>query len=177
MNRVVDPIGESSRHQLAAVFESRSGALRALRQLAAQTSMDGKQIRVLDSESTEAERQLLPESHGIERTLVRSHIVFGAIGAWFGILLFLVLNASGLPFVADNPIAAFLVLLHVSTLSGLLIGGLISLRPDQVPYIRIAREALRARKYVVVVHAKSAAELGQARGVVEGPAEQVVASA
>jgi len=177
MNDFFDPTGESSNHKLAAVFETRPDAERAQQKLNGETTLGGSQIQVLDRPSDPIDRALLPESRGIGRTLIRSHLIFGAIGACSGFLIFLTLNVFGLPFVANNPIAAFLVLLHVSTLSGLLVGGLVSLRPDQVPYIRIAKEALQSGRSVLVVHAKSSDELGQARGIVEGSARKVVATA
>jgi hypothetical protein len=58
----------------------------------------------------------------------------------------------------------------VLTLFGLMLGGLVTIRPDQVPYIRVARDALRAGHAVVVVHARSESQLGEARSLLERPA-------
>jgi hypothetical protein len=177
MNHPLDPTGEASNHKLAAVFESRDGAEAARRKLIEETALDDEQIDVLDPGSEAANRALLPESHGIWRTLVRSHVVLGIAGAVAGLALFLVLDAFGVRFVSDNPLAALGVFVLVLTLFGLMLGGLLTLRPDQVPYVRVAREALQAGHSVVVVHARGASELGDARSLLERPALKAVRTA
>jgi|SRR6056297_128629 len=177
MNRSVSFSGEASNHKLAAVFDDRGQAEDALQTLAGSTGLAPNQMRLLDRQTKRINRKLLPESTGIGRTLVRSHIVFGIVGLWFGLLLFLILNAAGQTFVTDNPIASLLLFLHVATLFGLMVGGLLTLRPDQVPYIRVVREALQSGRAVVVVHATSSDELGRAHSVLDGPAERVIATA
>lgn len=177
MDNPLDPTGEASNHKLAAVFETADGAESARRTLGDETDLESDQLVVLEPGSERANRALLPESHGIWRTLVRSHIVLGIAGAVAGVLLFFALDAAGVAFVSDNPLAALGLFVLVLTLFGLMLGGLVTLRPDQVPYIRVAREALQAGHTVLVVHARSERELGDARSLLARPALKAVRTA
>lgn len=177
MDNPLDPTGETSNHKLAAVFEDHDGAERARSALVDETVLEAEQVDVLDPGSERANRALLPESHGIWRTLVRSHVVLGIAGAVAGVALFALLDAAGATFVSDNPLAALGAFVLVLTLFGLMLGGLVTLRPDQVPYIRVAREALQAGRSVLVVHARSERELGDARSLLARPALKAVRTA
>ena len=177
MTHPIDPTGERSNHKLAAVFETESGIERARKKLLDETSFGVNQIDVLAPESEDANRRMLPESHGIWQTVLRSHLVLGAIGAALGLALFVILFTAGVPFVADNPLLSGLVFFHVFTLFGLMSGGLISLRPDQVPYVRAARSALNDGQSVLLVHAESRDELDEARSFLEQPALKAVRTA
>ena len=93
------------------------------------------------------------------------------------VLLFFLLSALGVPFVTDNPAAALGLFVLVLTLAGMMLGGLVTLRPDQVPYIEVAREALRSGHHVLLVHARSAEQLGEARDLLERPALKTMRTA
>lgn len=177
MNPTMELTGESSNHKMAVVFETREGAEKARQALAEETGLGMSQLDVLGPDTDAANRTLLPESRGIWRTLVRSHVGLGLAGAVLGVALFLVLNFAGVPFVAGNPWAALLLAVHVLTMLGLMAGGLLTLRPDQVPYIRVAREALRSGRSVLVVHARSADELDAPRALLQRTAFGAVRSA
>lgn len=166
--------GESSNHKMAVVFETRDSAEKARNALAEETGLEASQMNVLDPDSEAANRSLLPESRGIWRTLVRSHVGLGLAGAVAGVALFLALNLADVPFVAGNPWAALLLAVHVLTMLGLMAGGLLTLRPDQVPYIRVAREALSDGRAVLVIHARSADELDTPRALLEQNAFEAI---
>ena len=61
----------------------------------------------------------------------------------------------GVPFIVQSPIASAVVLLAFSTFGGMMLGGLVSLRPDHDRYIQATRDAMRAGDTTVVVHAFS----------------------
>ncbi|NKI36559.1 hypothetical protein HFP89_15415 [Wenzhouxiangella sp. XN79A] len=177
MSHPIDPTGERSNHKLAAVFDTATGTDRARQRLVDETSLSADQIDVLGPDSAEANRRLLPESRGIWQTVLRSHLVLGLAGATLGLALFLILLLGDIRFVVDNPLLSVLVFVHVFTLFGLMVGGLVSLRPDQVPYLRTARSALAAGKSVLLVHAGSSAELAEARSFLKQPALKTVRTA
>ena len=177
MSHALDPTGERSNHKLAAVFDTADGMKRARRQLIAETSLGDEQVDVLGTDSTDTNRRLLPESRGIWKTALRSHLVLGLTGAVLGLALAVILLLAEVPFVADNPLMSMLVFVHVLALFGLMVGGLVTLRPDQVPYIRATGRALKAGQSVLLVHAESSAELGQARSLLEQPALKAVRTA
>jgi hypothetical protein len=70
-----------------------------------------------------------------------------------------------------------LVFVHVLALFGLMVGGLVTLRPDQVPYIQTARSALKSGRSVLLLHAESSEELVEARSLLEESALRTVRTA
>src|SRR5690606_40901044 len=80
------------------------------------------------------------------------------------------LSWLGVPSIVSSPWAAGPVLVGFGGLAGLLLGGLVSLRPDHDRYIQATHEAMDERRTTVVVHAfspeqqKAAAEFLAARG-------------
>ena len=107
-------------------------------------------------------RKLEPESRGVWRTIVVAHVRLGIVGAVVGLLAFAALYAAGLPFIVNSPVAAALVLLFFGTVAGLMLGGLVALRPDHDRYVEAAREAIESGNTKVVVHAFSGDRAGQA---------------
>lgn len=170
MTKTLSPTGESSNHKMAAVFDDAAQARLARKQLAESIDLDQEQTDVLEPQSRHQARRLLPESEGIWRTMLRAHAVFGALGAGLAIVTFLALLAAGWDVVTDNPVLSGLALVFLLTLMGLLVGGLVTLRPDQSPYLHAAREALRSGKSILVVHARSHDQLNRARQLLEPPA-------
>ena len=61
-----------------------------------------------------------------------------------------------------SPIAAALVALFFGAVAGLMLGGLVSLRPDHDRYIQATRDAMAAGHTTVVVHAFSAEQRDKA---------------
>jgi len=158
----LDLTGESSDHKLAAIFHNPTDASMARGELEKCLPLDTRRCEVLTPSSAGISRQLLPESRGIWHTILRSHVLMGLAGALAGVTACFGLLAAGLPIVANNPWFAAFAFIHVTTLIGLMVGGLLSLRPDQIPYIRAAREALSSGRSVLILHARSADELSKA---------------
>ncbi|MFP7721724.1 hypothetical protein [Lysobacter sp. A3-1-A15] len=162
--------GELSNSKVAAVFASESLARQAADAVTSALSLGSAQVQVVTPDEPHPGRKLEPESRGIWRTIVVAHVKLGIAGAVVGLLGFAVLHAKGVPFIVNSPIAAALVMLFFGTLGGLLLGGLVSLRPDHDRYVEATRDAMAAGDTTVVVHAFSmeqrqqAADLLRARG-------------
>ena len=92
---------------------------------------------------------------GIWRTILRAHAKLGVVGAVLGLVAFAILYALGLPMVVQSPVAAGLVLLGFGTIAGLMLGGLVALRPDHDRYVQATRDAMEEGHTTVVVHALS----------------------
>jgi len=174
MRHHLSPTGEQSNHKAAAVFDDLAQAERAERALGESTSLEPRQIDLLVPDTRNRGKRLLPESKGIWRTWLRAHAIFGAAGAIIGMLAFVVLYAADVAVITDNPLLAGILFLHVPTMMGLLAGGLFTLRPDQTAYLYGARDALKAGKHVLVVHARSAEQLDLARQILDKPDLQSV---
>lgn len=162
--------GELSNSKLAAVFPHADAARAAAHAVAAALSLGSAQVQVITAPDTHAGAKLEPEDRGIWRTIVVAHVRLGIAGAIAGLLVFAALYALGVLFVVNSPVAAGLVLLFFGAVAGLMLGGLVALRPDHDRYVEATRDAMAAGSTTVVVHAFSAeqrdraADLLRARG-------------
>lgn len=147
--------GEVADSKLAAVFATRRQAQDAADALIAGSDLQPAQVKVIRPDSSDVAIQLEPEGGGIWRTIIRAHARLGVLGAVLGLVLFGILYATGLPMVVQSPIAAGLVLLGFGTIAGLMLGGLVALRPDHDRYVQATRDALDEGRSTVVVHALS----------------------
>ena len=163
MTTATTPItAELSNSKVAAVFATESAAREAAQAVSAQLSLGAAQVQVIMPSEPHPGRKLEPESRGIWRTIVVAHIRLGIAGAVLGVLVFAALYALGLHPVVSSPLAAGLVLLFFGTVGGLMMGGLVSLRPDHDRYVEATRDAMDSGMTTVVVHAFSAEQRAQA---------------
>lgn len=168
--------GELSNSKVAAVFPSESEARRAAAAVSAALSLGAAQVQVITPAEPHPGRKLEPEARGIWRTIVVAHLRLGVVGAVVGLVAFAVLMSIGVPFIANSPVAAALVLLFFGTLAGLLLGGLVALRPDHDRYVEAARDAMAAGNTTVVVHAFSAEQREQVAEFLRGQGGEVTST-
>ena len=168
--------GEFSNSKLAAVFASESEARQAAAAVAATLSLGAAQVQVITPGEPHPGRKLEPEARGIGRTIVVAHIRLGLLGTVAGGLAFAVLMAMDVPFITSSPLAAALVLLFFGTVGGLMLGGLVSLRPDHDRYVEAARDAMAAGGTTVVVHAFSQEQRQQAADFLRGQGGEVTST-
>ena len=147
--------GEVSDSKLAAVFATRRAAQEAADALVAASDLQAAQVKVIRPDSADVAIKLEPEGGGIWRTIVIAHAKLGVVGAVLGLVAFGILYAIGLPFVVRSPIAAVSVLLAFGATAGLMLGGLVALRPDHDRYVQATRDAMEEGRSTVVVHALS----------------------
>lgn len=162
--------GELSNSKVAAVFSSESAARAAALKVASSLSLGSAQVQVIAPGEPHPGRKLEPESRGIWRTIVVAHVRLGVAGAVVGLLAFFALYVGEVAFIISSPVASALVLLFFGTVAGLMLGGLVSLRPDHDRYVEATRDAMDAGRTTVVVHAfsveqrREAAELLRTQG-------------
>ena len=154
--------GELSNSKVAAVFAQESTARRAAELVVSALALEAAQVQVITPSEAHPGRKLEPESGGIWRTIVVAHVRLGIVGAVVGLSIFAALHAMGLAFIVNSPVAAALALLFFGTVAGLMLGGLVSLRPDHDRYVEATRDAMSAGRTTVVVHAFSSAQREQA---------------
>lgn len=168
--------GESFDHKIAAVFTSESEALDAAERLRQNTRVRDAQIFILNPHDPHTGKGLEPEDKGIWKTLVRSHIWLGAAGAVAGLLLFALLMAIGIAFITNNAYTSALILLVFGAVGGMMLGGLLTLRPDHEAYLMNARQALKEGKFVVAVHAASSEQQEEAEKILHQKADDTTQS-
>lgn len=168
--------GEKFDHKVAAIFATEAEAQNAAEEVRLAVGLEEKQVFVLRPNDPHEGRKLEPEDGGIWRTMIRSHLWLGGIGAVVGLLLFMLAFSSDVRFIVTNAMAAAALFVGFGAVLGMMLAGLISLRPDHLPYIIKAQSALREGKSVVAVHARSVEQSKQAIDELEKHHAQVVNS-
>jgi len=159
---------EVSNHKVAAAFANSDSARQAAAAVASSLSLGASQVQLIQPGEPHPGRKLEPESRAIWQTIVVAHVKLGIVGLIGGAVLFGVLYAMGLPFIVENAIWAFFVLVFFGGVAGLMLGGLVSLRPDHDRYIEATREAMQEGMTTVVVHAFSMEQRTQAAEFLRG---------
>lgn len=154
--------GEVSNSKIAAIFPDARTAQASAARLREEMRLSERQIQVIAPGDRRPNRKLEPEGGGILRTVIVAHYRLAIVGAIVGVIAFAVMYGMDIPFVTRSPAGAFGMLLFYGTVGGLMIGGLVSLRPDHDPYIIKVREAVREGRAAVVVHIVDAQQRTQA---------------
>ncbi len=168
--------GELSDSKVAAVFPDQAAARRAAEAVIESLSLKSAQVQVIAPGEPGAGRKLEPESHGIWRTIMIAHARLGIVGAVLGLVVFAAMYAIGIGFIVSSPVAAALVLLSFGAMAGLMLGGLIALRPDHDRYVQATRDAMEAGNTTVVVHAFSAEQRDEAAGLLSARGGQMTST-
>jgi hypothetical protein len=153
MNVLAPLTGEVSDSKVAAIFDDEATARRIAARLRKELSLQPAQAQVVGPHDRHPGRKLLPEGQGIFRTILIAHYKLGLAGLAIGAVVFAALYAMGIAMIVSSPMLAAALIIGYGGVFGLMFGGLVSLRPDQDPYLLKVREALQEGRYAVVVHA------------------------
>ena len=126
---------EVSNSKVAAIYPSNATARQQAERVKAALGLSDRQVQVLTPGDRRVGRKLEPETHGIFRTMIWAHAKLGAIGLVVGLVLYFVLRAADVAFVTQSPMLSLLMLVVYGGVAGLMLGGLVTLRPDHDPYV------------------------------------------
>lgn len=153
--------GERFPHQAAAVFDTEQEARQAAAAVQAELGLDPSQVRVFRPEDAAAQGKLNSrrQSPGIARTLVKSHLVLGAVGAGAGLIVAMGLLWMGFGAFVASPVFGSALVVFLGLIAGLLLGGLVSMRPDQDVFgYRLEAAMTEGSRWAVVVRARDHGE-------------------
>lgn len=117
-----------------------------------------------------------PEQRSIFKTLFQAHGVTALAGAMGGLLLFFWLMDSGQPMVLSSPWLAAMALIGFGIIFGLLLGGLIALRPDHIQLITTVRSALAHNRWALVLHPSNAEQTRTAKDFLAATGAEVLST-
>ncbi|MDQ8020246.1 MAG: hypothetical protein REI94_00295 [Moraxellaceae bacterium] len=150
--------GERSLTLVAATFENRDTARMAATLVHQRCPLAGWQVAVAGPGEPALSRKLEPEEGGIARTLLRTHALLGLVGMLAGLAAGMWLVAVDWPGSLSAPLVSTVVIAAFGMLAGLMLGGLLSLRPDHTFVIDRVSNATRRGRWAVVVHPEGAAQ-------------------
>ena len=174
--------GERSLTKVAGLFMNRSGAEDAAQQVKRTAGLDDAQVNLVGPPDGDAlgspafSSKLEPEQAGIWHTLVRAHVVAGITGVAAGILLYLGFIAAGNAAVTSTAGMSLTAFAFFGGMFGLLVGGLLTVRPDHVLVITSVRRAVRKGRWAVVIHPVTRSQIDRAVSELRGRSYRVVRS-
>jgi hypothetical protein len=151
---------ERSSTLVAATFRDRAAAVDAASAL--QAHMPQAEVDLVRPQDKDFARKMEPDSQGIWRTAIRSHVVLGLIGMGLGAACAATLVGVGWPAAVESPVLAALFLSNLGLFAGLMLAGLLTLRPDRGRVTLAIRRRNRAGQWAVVAHSTSPAQLERA---------------
>lgn len=163
MRAAMNLFGERSLTLVAALFDNGTAAARAAGSLQRQQRGERCPVLVVEPHDPRLGRKLEPESRGIWQTLLRSHGKLGAAGLVVGAAVGALLVASGWAAAEASPGMTVGVAALYGLFAGLLLAGLLTLRPDRGRVISSVRDATAHGRWAVVAHPRSAEEADEAR--------------
>jgi hypothetical protein len=166
--------GERSLTTVAALFGQAEDARDAAEHIVRDARLPEKQVKVLGPGDPTLERKLEPEEPGIVHTLIRSHATLGVIGLIVGLLIGGVLILAGVGWAVASPFYTVGVAAVFGAVGGMMVGGLISIRPDRSLLDAKVETAVQQGRWAVIVHPVNRGEEKRALNVLEHTSGEVV---
>ncbi|MFW6322112.1 MAG: hypothetical protein ACOC02_00650 [Guyparkeria sp.] len=160
-------VSERYPHKVSAVFHDARRARDAASALAAKAGLSSDQIELVEPHDPKVAKKVEPESGRIFQTILRSHLWLGIAGLVAGLVLAGILVAMGLDFAQTRLMWLFILAGAFGAVGGMLLAGLVSVRPDHEPGIVKAEEASEEGEWTVVAHARDEDEKQRADELLE----------
>lgn len=166
--------GERSLTTVAALFGQAQDARDAAEHIVRDARLPEKQVKVLGPGDPTLERKLEPEEPGIVHTLIKSHVTLGVLGLIAGLLFGGVLILAGVGWAVASPFYTVGVAAVFGAAGGMMVGGLISIRPDRSLLDAKVETAVQQGRWAVIVHPVNRGEEKRALNVLEHTSGEVV---
>lgn len=159
--------------KVAGVYAQESGAQQAIHLLRNEGGFSAEEVNLVPPDDTNFDEKIEPDDKGIGRTLLGSHIILGGCGLAVGLILAAILSVYGPVLTTSSPTMVFIGLATLGTFFGLLVAGLVSLRPDHDGLINDTRHATNNQQWTVIVQTKDDEQQKQAKQLMQGSAVSV----
>ena len=166
-------IEEGHPGKIAGVYTQEAGAKHAINLLQNAGGFSADEVTLVAPNDVNFGEKIEPDNKGIARTLLGSHIILGACGLVFGLIIAGILSLYGPALTTSSPVMVFIALPTLGAFIGLLVAGAVSLRPDHDPLINQTRDATNHHKWTVVVQIKDDAQIQQAKKLLQASATTV----
>jgi hypothetical protein len=166
--------GERSLTTVAALFGQAQDARDAAEHVVRDARLPEKRVSVLGPGVPGVERKLEPEEPGIVHTLIKSHTTLGVLGLVVGLLIGGVLILAGVGWAAASPFFTIGLAAIFGAVGGMMLGGLVSMRPDRTLLDTTVESAVQEGRWAVVVHPVDQGEEERAMDVLEHSNGEVI---
>ena len=143
---------------IAGLYESSSAAYAAAAVVRSEGHLSDQQIQIVEPFDPHYTRVRTSDPVDLSDVRVRARFTAGAAGFVAGCLVFAALRSAGLVDAGMTPGFAAIVIVGLSTLFGLLLGGMFASPADDDALSAPVREAIGAGRWAVVARRLSAAQ-------------------
>lgn len=166
-------MGERRPSRVSGVYRSEEDARGAAYSLINDGKFDSDSICITFPKDKRFAEKIEPDQEGIARTLVRTHVVFGLSGLLLGLLFSVFLALFGPPLTQSSPWFTVVAVALIFLFLGLILAGLVGIRPDHDLVIENTRHATQSGCWAVVVHTLNKNEKYRAKAVMNGSADSL----
>lgn len=166
--------GEQFTSKVGAVFSDARRAQQAAHGLVANEGFGNEQVRIIHPHDKALSAKVQPERRGLALTIVKAHVTTGIAGLLVGVIFVYLLERMDFEFIEWSPWYSYGAGAFFGAMIGMLVGGLISLRPDQDLLIAKLKTATAQGRWSVVVHARDHGEEQRAKESLEKVSDEVV---
>ena len=144
--------GEKATTKIAAFFATEREAAQVAEDLRSGAEMQTTQLTLVSPFDTDWAKKIEPESQGVSRTAWRSHAILGIIGLIIGLAVWLILFWSDVLTITSTPLMSAVAFMFFASIAGLLLGGLVTIRPDHERVIRKVKKASDDGRWSLIMH-------------------------
>jgi hypothetical protein len=166
--------GERSLTTVAALFGQAQDARNAAERIVKDAHLPAQEVKVLGPGDSTLEQKLEPEERGIVHTLIKSHATLGTLGLIVGLLIGGALILGGVGWAVSSPFYTLILAAVFGVLGGMMLGGLVSMRPDRTLLDTKVEAAVQEGRWAVVVHPVNHGEEERALDVLEHSNGEVI---
>ncbi|RTZ40969.1 hypothetical protein EKL30_14845 [Candidimonas sp. SYP-B2681] len=150
--------GERATTKIAAVFDTEGAACATADSLKDKAGLQSTQVLLVGPDEKEYAKKLEPEPQGIIRTAIRSHLLLGLAGLVAGGLLWMAFYSADIPAIQSSRALSALAFLFFGAVAGLLLGGLLTSRPDHQLVIQRVQTAIDDGHWSLIIHPRNERE-------------------
>lgn len=155
--------------RVAAVYDDKDSA-NAAKQKLIDNGISPTVISIVKPDDSNISRKIEPESHGIAKTIVKSHGWLGLIGMILGALIATLLVTSGPEMTQSSPMFTYIAFIFFGLIFGMMLAGAISIRPDHDPLITKTVEASQENHWTLIVQTDEREDIDLVKKLLEDSA-------
>ncbi|HUH60818.1 MAG TPA: hypothetical protein VL001_12180 [Candidimonas sp.] len=149
---------EKATTKVAAIFDTQVAASTTATRVKEAAGLQSTQLLLIEPYEKDYAKKLEPETQGVARTALRAHLVLGLAGLVAGALIWIALYSAQLDAIRTTPGLSALAFLFFGAIAGMLLGGLITARPDHQLVVQRVQAATGDGRWSLVIHPRDAAQ-------------------
>lgn len=168
--------GERSTTKIAAVFDTEQGAATAAATIHSSARLQAAQIRLIKPYEKDYAKKIEPEPQGIVRTALRAHLFLGMAGAAIAVAGWGLLYLVGVMAITSTPLGSLAVFVFFGAIAGMLLGGLVTARPDHQLVIQRVQTATQDGRWSLLIHPRTPKQCDDVMAALSGVDAEVTRS-